>query len=817
MKDKTYDITGMTCASCQTHVEKAISGLDGIDHVDVNLMTEQAHVVMNDTVTDETIRKAVEDSGYGIAEKKILKEVELKITDMTCSSCVANIEGALQGLTGIDKAIVNLMSEHALITYDPSKVKLVDIIETIEGQGYGAKQIERDIFAVDETAIIKQKKEKQNLTISLILGGLILYITMGQMIPGVTLPLPSFMSIHDHPLIYSIVQIILTVPVVFLNLGYFKRGFKTLFKGHPNMDSLVAIGTGSALIYSVYGFFQIMNGNLDFVHHLYFESAVVILALISLGKYMETSSKSKTSSAIKALLNLKPKKALLIRDGEEIEIDSDEITVGDCLVVKPGSSIPMDGVIIEGNTSIDESMITGESMPVDKAINDDVIMGTMNTNGRIIIQATVANEDTKLAQIVKLVENAQNEKAPIAKVADKVSGVFVPVVIVIAIVSALLWFFFTKDLELSLTIFVTVLVIACPCSLGLATPTAIMVGTGVGAENGIFIKSAEALEEASHVDTVVFDKTGTLTYGTPVVTDVKTKGDVSALMAIVGAVESASEHPLASAIVEEARKYHDSFETATGFEALVGRGVVGYLGTKRVLIGNEKLMVENNISTESYEEEIHQLAREGKTAMIVALGNNIVGIIAVADTIKKEAIRTVSMLQDMNIDVVMMTGDHRETAQAIADQIGITHIFAEVLPEDKANHIKDLQEQGKSVMMVGDGINDAIALVQSNVGVAVGTGTDVAIESAKVVLMKDDITDVVNALSLSQATMRNIRQNLFWAFAYNVVGIPFAAGLFKVLFNGPLLDPMIAGAAMALSSVSVVTNALRLRRFKIKK
>ncbi|QIK86696.1 copper-translocating P-type ATPase [Erysipelothrix sp. HDW6B] len=815
MSTKTYEITGMTCSSCQLHVEKAISKVAGVEAVDVNLVTNKASVTMNDDVLEATIIKAVEDSGYGVAEEVLTKSVDLKITDMTCSSCVANVEGALSAVPGIEKATVNLLMERAHIEYDPNQVKLFDIIETIKGQGYGAVRME-EVIEDDDTLIKAQRKERRGVIVGLILGAIMLYITMGQMF-SIKLPQPAFVDMMENPLSYTLFQWAITIPVVWVNRGYFIRGFKTLMKRSPNMDTLVAIGTGAAIVYSFYGTARIFMGDASYAHHLYLETAVVILALISLGKYFESMSKAKTSSAIKALLNLKPATAILLRDGVEVEIDSDEISIGDHLVVKPGSSIPMDGIVIEGHSSVDEAMLTGESMPVDKTVGDNVVMGTMNINGRMIVEATVSNEDTALAKIVQLVENAQNEKAPISKMVDKVSGIFVPIVIAIAIISGVFWYFYSGDVELSMTVFVTVLVIACPCALGLATPTAIMVGTGVGAQNGIFIKSAESLEEASHIHTVVFDKTGTLTYGEPVVTDIVSHDlDDVTLMTIVGSIERMSEHPLAQALVKGAEDLNVVYDDIEGFEALVGRGVQGFYQGKPLYIGNEKLMREQDSDMSAYQNDVNTFAKSGKTAMIVSLDHRVVGVVAVADTIKDEAIETVAALQKMGLDVVMMTGDHKDTAKAIADQIGISHVLAEVLPDEKASNIKRLQEGGEKVMMVGDGINDAIALVQSDVGIAVGTGTDVAIESAKVVLMRDNIKDVANAIALSKATMRNIKQNLFWAFAYNVVGIPFAMGLFKLLFNGPLLDPMIAGAAMAFSSVSVVTNALRLRKFKVK-
>ena len=813
MSSKTYNIEGMTCASCESHVKKAIEHLDSVSNVDVNLMTNQAKVTFKNEIEDALVTQAVADAGYLVVDKsqEVLKTVDLVVEDMTCASCVANIESTLNHTEGISKAQVNLMAQKAKIVYDPSQIKLMDILALIEGLGYHAMRAEEVVVLDDSEIIKKEKKQKRNLILSLIFAGLILYLTMGQMF-AYKLYLPEFLNPDTNALNYAIAQILLTAPVVWLNRTFFTRGFKTLFKLNPNMDSLVAIGTGSAIAYSFYGFYQIIIGNHMFAHHLYFESATVILALISLGKYMEAISKSKTSSAIKALLNLKPKTAILLRDNEELEIDVDEIRIGDLLVVKPGTSIPMDGFITDGVSSVDESMLTGESLPVDKVVKDAVVMGTMNINGRLIIQASVDNKDTKLAKIVELVENAQNEKAPISKIVDKVAGVFVPVVIVIAIVAGLFWYFYAGDLELALTVFVTVLVIACPCALGLATPTAIMVGTGLGAQHGIFIKSAESLEAASHIDVVVFDKTGTLTHGKPVVTDIVTDMEENEFLAMVSSLEKMSEHPLAQAIYNESVSRELELVNLERFENLVGRGVLGYHNDKQLLVGNEALMKEYNLDFSQFDDKVSALAKEGKTAMIASFDGHVVGLIAVSDTIKEEAVQTVKELKEMGLDVIMMTGDHKDTAQAIANQIGVDHVLAEIYPDQKAAEVEKLQKAGKKVMMVGDGINDAIALVQSDVGIAVGSGTDVAIESASLVLMKENILDVVKALRLSRKTMTNIKQNLFWAFAYNVVGIPFAAGVFHLLFNGPFLDPMIAGGAMAFSSVSVVANALRLKR-----
>ena len=812
---KTFNIEGMTCSSCVAHIEGAIGKLEEVASVDVNLMTKQARVEFNAPIEDTVIKKAVSDVGYTVVDNnESEKTVELKVVDMTCSSCVANIEGALEHTAGIKKAVVNLMAEKAIITYEPSEIKLVDIIAVIAGQGYGAIRMDEVVDLSDSEVEIEAKSEKRSLIVSLVLGAIILYITMGQMLP-VKLPVPAFINPDTASMNYAIIQLLITIPVMYLSRKIFSRGFKTLWKRNPNMDSLVALGTGAAIVYSFFGMWKIAQGDIAHAHHLYFESAVVILALISLGKYLENISKSKTSTAIKALLNLKPDTAILLRDGVEVEIEADEIALGDLLVVKPGTAIPMDGKIIEGRSSVDESMLTGESLPVDKNPGEEVIMGTMNVNGRLVIEVTVEAHDTKLANIISLVENAQNEKAPISKMVDKVAGVFVPIVIVIAILSGLFWYFYTKDIEMALTIFVTILVIACPCALGLATPTAIMVGTGLGASNGIFIKSAESLEEASHIDTVVFDKTGTLTHGQPVVTDIESNLTDIEFLSLVASVETMSEHPLAQAIVQDAQAKNVQLKTVENFNNLVGHGIEAEIDGKAIYVGNEKLMALKNIDISSHQASISRLAKQGKTAMLAAYDGKLIGLIAVADTIKDQSKQTVKDLQAMGMDVIMMSGDHQVTAEAIAHSIGITHVLAEVLPEEKASKVKELQDAGKHVMMVGDGINDAIALVQSNVGVAVGTGTDVAIESANLVLMKDDISDVTKAIKLSKRTMTNIKQNLFWAFAYNVIGIPFAAGVFKLLFNGPLLNPMIAGAAMAFSSVSVVLNALRLNRIKL--
>ena len=639
---------------------------------------------------------------------------------------------------------------------------------------------------------------------------------MGHMIG---LPIPSVIDPMHHATAFAVIQFILTLPVMIIGKKFFTSGFKALVKGHPNMDSLVSLGTSAAFLYSVYATVRIFNGEADFAMALYYESAAVILTLITLGKYFEAVSKGKTSEAIKTLMGLAPKTARVMREGKEVEIPIDAVEVGDQLVVRPGEKIAVDGVIVEGRTSIDEAMLTGESLPVEKEVGDQVIGASINQNGTITYEATKVGKDTVLSQIITLVENAQGSKAPIAKMADKISGIFVPIVIGLAILSGLAWYFLGQESWVfALTITISVLVIACPCALGLATPTAIMVGTGKGAENGVLIKSGEALETTHSIQTVVLDKTGTITEGKPKVTDIITLADLSEndLLGLAASAEVGSEHPLGEAIVREALNRQLTLEKTSHFQAIPGHGISVSIEEKTVLLGNLKLMSDNQIELGHLETSAHQLASQGKTPMYLALDNEIQGIVAVADTLKvnsKEAVRT---LQQMGLEVVMMTGDNKQTAEAIAREVGIKRVLSDVLPEDKAFHVSELQKEGKKVAMVGDGINDAPALAQADIGMAIGSGTDVAIESADIVLMHSDLTDVPTAIELSRATIKNIKENLFWAFAYNVLGIPVAMGLLHI-FGGPLLNPMIAGAAMSFSSVSVLLNALRLKRFKAKK
>ncbi len=745
----------------------------------------------------------------------------IKIGGMTCAACSSRVEKALSKVEGVSSASVNLATETAAVEFDPEKIQLPEIEEVVRKTGY---EVIRDVkktsanTAVDEHKLRKEK-EIQTLRIKFIISAIfalpLLYIAMGPMIPGVTLPIPGGISPHHNPMAYGLTQLLLVVPVVAAGYRFYTIGFKALVQRSPNMDSLIAIGTAAAVIYSVYSLYEIAWGDAHAVHGLYFETAGVIITLILLGKSLEAISKGKTSDAIKKLMGLSPKTAVVIQDGKEIEIPIEEVKIDQVILVRPGEKIPVDGEVIEGHTAVDESMLTGESIPVDKKAGDSVYAASINKNGMIRFRATKVGEDTALAQIIKLVEEAQGSKAPIAQMADIVSGYFVPIVVAIAVLAFAGWLIAGHTIGFALRIFISVLVIACPCALGLATPTAIMVGTGKGAEYGILIKGGEALETAHKVNTIVFDKTGTITAGKPEVTDIIPGGDIAAerLLQIVASGEKGSEHPLGEAIVRRAESDGLQLFEVTDFQAIPGRGIEGTIDGVRTLIGNRRLMDESNIEIGELLDRAGQLADEGKTPMYVAFDEKIAGIIAVADVVKESSAKAVQRLQSMGLEVAMITGDNEKTAQAIAKQVGIDRVLAEVLPQDKANEVKKLQEEGKKTAMVGDGINDAPALVQADVGIAIGSGTDVAMESADIVLMRSDLMDVAAAIQLSKSTIRNIKQNLFWAFGYNTAGIPLAAGLLYI-FGGPLLNPMFAAAAMSLSSVSVVTNALRLRGFK---
>lgn len=815
---ETLNITGMTCAACAQRVEKAVAKIDGVTSSQVNFATEKLSVEYDSEKASPTLFKdAIEKIGYGVREESTKSTITLPIGGMTCASCAQNIEKVVGKLDGVARVSVNLATEKATIEYDPQTIKISSIKQNIEKIGYKVLDMEKTSI-VDKDKLRKEKEIKTlwgKFRISVVFSIPLLYLAMGSMIWWLRFPIPSILNPMQYPLNYSIVQILLTIPIIIVGIRFYTVGFKALIQRSPNMDSLIAMGTSAAVLYSLYSVTQIIMGNFEAVEHLYFETAGVIITLILLGKSLEAVSKGKTSEAIKKLMGLAPKTALLVRDGQEIEIPIDEVEIGDIILVKPGGKIPVDGVVIEGNTAIDESMLTGESMPVDKKSGDRVYAASINKNGSIQFKTTKIGGDTALAQIIKLVEDAQGSKAPIAQLADIVSGYFVPIVFVIALLASVAWAISGQSAVFSLTIFISVLVIACPCALGLATPTAIMVGTGKGAENGILIKSGGALETTHKINTIIFDKTGTITEGKPELTDIITVPgiDRTRLLQLAASAEKGSEHPLGEAIVRAAEKEKIDILKASGFNAITGFGIEVQIDGAMILLGNKKLMVERGISLELMEISADILSSEGKTPMFIAVDDKISGILAVADVVKASSAKAIAKLQSMGIEVAMITGDNIKTAQAIARQVGITRVLAEVLPKDKSNEVKKLQSEGRIVAMVGDGINDAPALVQADIGIAIGSGTDVAMESADIVLMKSDLMDVATAIQLSKSTIRNIKQNLFWAFGYNVAGIPIAAGILH-LFGGPLLNPIIAAAAMSLSSVSVLTNALRLKSFK---
>lgn len=817
MKKETFAIEGMNCSSCAQTVEKAVQKLAGVKEASVNLATEKLTVSYNEKeVNEETISEAVQHAGYEVSQPG--QEMTFTIEGMTCSSCAQTVEKATKDLVGVKEASVNLATEKMFVRLDPTKIQATDVMVAVEHAGYEAKILTSSQDNAAETAEKKAAQLKNlwhRFVGSAIFSIPLLYLAMGDM---VGLPTPGFLNPMENAVTFATLQLILTLPVMYFGRSFFIGGFKALFKGHPNMDSLVALGTSAAFLYSVYSTVLVYQGEAHAAMNLYYESAAVILTLITLGKYFEEVSKGKTSEAIKKLMGLAPKTARVMRNGSEVEISIEEVHTGDVVVVRPGEKIPVDGVIVEGSSAIDESMLTGESLPVEKKINDSVVGASINKTGSFKFEATKVGEDTTLAQIIHLVEEAQGSKAPIAQLADKVSGIFVPIVIVLAILAGVAWFFLGQESWVfALTITISVLVIACPCALGLATPTAIMVGTGKGAENGVLIKSGDALETTHKVQTIVFDKTGTITEGKPVVTDILAYNGMEkdTVLALAAAAEIGSEHPLGQAIIEAAKEKGLELPSTSDFNAIPGHGIEVQTSGKTLLLGNQKLMKERQIPLTTEIAEAQALASDGKTPMYIAYEGQLIGVIAVADTVKASSQAAIARLHKMGLEVAMITGDNHQTAQAIAKQVGIDRVFSEVLPEDKAKEVKRLQAEGLIVAMVGDGINDAPALAQADVGIAIGSGTDVAIESADIVLMRGDLNDVPTAIELSRATIKNIRENLFWAFAYNVLGIPIAMGILY-LFGGPLLNPMFAGAAMSFSSISVVLNALRLKRFKPK-
>ncbi|MDD3164597.1 MAG: heavy metal translocating P-type ATPase [Oscillospiraceae bacterium] len=737
------------------------------------------------------------------------KTITLEIGGMHCAACAAGLEGAWEDLEGVESAQVNYAAERGTVTFDPSRVTLAQLEAEVTGLGFFVRQNPEELQAQKDAELTAQRR---SLWAAVFFTVPLLYLAMAPMIPGVTLPYPSFLQPMEHPLAFALAQLALCLPVVGLGWRFYTAGALALWKRRPTMDTLVAMGTGAALLYSLWSLLRISSGGHSYAHMLYFESAATIITLVMLGKYMEARAKGRAGSAIRKLMELAPKTARVERDGREEEIPASQIAVGDVVVVRPGEAIPADGIILQGSTAVNESMLTGESLPMDKKEGDAVTGGTLNGYGAIRFTAAKVGADTALSQIIRMVEQAQGSKAPIARLADVISGYFVPAVLGAAILAAVIWALLGKDFAFVMQIFISVLVIACPCALGLATPTAIMVGTGKGAQLGILFKNAEALERTREADLVVFDKTGTITRGTPKVTDVYAAGDEQELLALVASAETLSEHPLGKAMAQYAQERGISALPTQEFSALPGRGVRAVVDGRTVLVGSPALLEAEGIDLTSLG-VAHAWAQDGKTPMYAAADGKALGALAVADVPRADSAPAIAALHRMGLKTVMLTGDDERTARAIAAQVGIDQVFARVLPGEKADRVNDLTAQGHKVIMVGDGINDAPALTAAHIGMAVGSGTDVAIESADVVLSHGTLASIPDAIGLSRATLRNIKQNLFWAFGYNTIGIPVAAGLLYA-FGGPLLNPMIAAAAMSLSSVSVVSNALRLNWFR---
>lgn len=790
-KHITVGITGMTCAACSSRVEKVLNKIDGVD-AQVNLTTEKASIYFDpEATTVNDITSKIEKIGYGVQTEK----AEFDVFGMTCAACSSRIDKVLNKQEGIKRAAVNLTNETAVIEYNPGLIGEAEIVEVIQKLGYDAKE-----KANKEEKQTRKEKQIKQMQIKLIISALLsapLLVTMLDHLLGISVP-----NILMNPWF----QFALATPVQFIvGWQFYDGAYKNLRSGSANMDVLVALGTSAAYFYSLYEAIQTI-GNPGYIPHLYFETSAILITLILFGKYLETNAKSKTTLAISKLLNLQAKEARVIREGKETMIPIEEVVVEDRLIVKPGEKIPVDGIVVKGRTSVDESMITGESIPIEKDINSSVIGATINKNGTIEMEATKVGKDTALASIVQAVEDAQGSKAPIQRLADVISGYFVPIVVGIAILTFIIWITLVTPghLEPALVASIAVLVIACPCALGLATPTSIMVGTGKAAENGILFKGGEHLERTHQLNTIVLDKTGTITKGKPEVTDYTGNDGVLQLLA---SAEKGSEHPLAEAIVAYATEKGIELQEVDNFSAIPGHGIQAVISNKNILVGTRKLMNDNNINISEVEKELTTYEIEGKTAMIIAIDGKYQGIVAVADTIKENAAEAIKQMKNDGLDVVMLTGDNERTANAIAKQVGIDHVIAQVLPEEKADKVRGIQEQGKKVAMVGDGINDAPALAIADIGIAIGTGTEVAIEAADVTILGGELLLIPKAIKISHSTIKNIRQNLFWAFAYNSAGIPIAAI--------GLLAPWIAGAAMAFSSVSVVTNSLRLKRVRI--
>lgn len=806
-------IKGMTCAACAQASERAVRKLPGITEASVNFATEKLSVSFDPGAASvEGIKAAVAKAGYEAVDDAQPKSATIPIGGMSCAACATAVEKALAKLPGMSSASVNLATEKASVLYDPGSLRLSEIRKAIEDSGYRALSAE-SAERVDEHKAAKEREIRvlwAKFSVAAAFSLPLLYVAMGSMLG---LPIPRAISPMDYPLRFALLQIILVAPVIAAGYRFYVVGLKAALRRAPNMDTLIAMGTSAAIAYSLWSTVGIALGDFHLMERLYFETAGVIITLILLGKTLEAVSKGRTSDSIKKLMGLKPKTATVVLEGGEMEMPIDEVEVGDLVLVRPGESVPVDGEVVSGMGSVDESMISGESMPVEKGPGDQVVGASMNKNGALTFRATRVGADTALSRIIKLVEDAQGSKAPIARMADLVSGYFVPAVLAIAAASSLLWLALGHGPAFSLSVFVAVLTIACPCALGLATPTAIMVGTGKGAEHGILIKSGASLETAHKIRVIVLDKTGTITTGKPEVTDIVPEGgfDGAGLLSLAAAAERGSEHPLGEAIVRAADARGAERIEASGFVAVPGLGIEASARGERVLLGNARHLEAAGVAVDR--EAAEALAGQGKTPMHVAAGGRYAGIIAVADVVKETSAQAVRALRSMGIEVAMITGDSRRTAEAIARSVGIDRVLAEVLPQDKAAEVKKLQAEGKTVAMVGDGVNDAPALAQADVGIAIGSGTDVAMESADIVLMHSDLMDVSAAIELSRRVIRNIKQNLFWAFGYNVLGIPVAAGLLYA-FGGPLLNPVIAAAAMSMSSVSVLLNALRLRSFR---
>ena len=817
-----YAIQGLSCASCAHAVEVALQAVTGVKSAQVNLATEKVSLETEGSVSPLDLQAAVQAAGYDLVLPQVTQNFAL--TGMSCASCAANIESAVISLPEVSAASVNLATEVLSVTYQPGAINEEIICQTVAEAGYQAQvladqagasqaQIQQEADQAAQAKANHQAALWRRFWLSAIFALPLLCLAMAEMV-GLTLP--TWLSHRGDGQLFVSLQLALTLPILWLGLSFFLNGFKHLVKGHPNMDSLVALGTSAAVAYSLYSSIQVWLGDHHAAMSLYYESAGVILTLVTLGKYFEARSKGQTSAAIQALIKLAPQEAQVLREGQEVTLPLDQVQVGDLVRVRPGQKIPVDGRVVEGQSWVDESMLTGESLPVAKKVGDQVVGASLNQQGSLIVETNKVGQDTTLAQIIHLVQAAQGSKAPIAQLADRVSAVFVPVVMTLALVAGLAWYLIGgQSWAFALTISIAVLVIACPCALGLATPTAIMVGTGKGAEQGILIKSGTALEMAHQVNAVVLDKTGTLTQGQPQVTDVLplTGWTPDQLLALAAAAEVNSEHPLGQAIVAGARERELALPEVTDFQSLTGSGIQVRLDQATYYLGNRRLMQEQGLDLGQAEDQAAALAAGGKTPIYVANEHELLGLIAVADPLKETSPEAVRRLKAMGLQVIMLTGDNAKTAQALAAEAGIDQVISDVLPADKAQVVADLQAKGLKVAMVGDGINDAPALAQADVGLAIGRGTDVAIESADMVLMGSDLTSVATAIKLSQATIRNIKENLFWAFAYNVLGIPVAMGVLH-LFGGPLLNPMLAGAAMSFSSVSVIVNALRLRRFK---